>query len=96
MEDAASAAALARLKATRAPQVAAPEIDVRSMMGGLTRGSEINTFEIVRAFGQALKAQCHYFAAPIDAESPQSSRQLAHLYGINSCPRHTKCAKLSA
>jgi DNA-binding transcriptional regulator LsrR (DeoR family) len=50
----------------------APEIEVRSMMGGLTRGSEINTFEIVRAFAQVLKAQCHYFAAPIYAESPQS------------------------
>lgn len=49
-----------------------PQIDVRSMMGGLTRGSEINTFEIVRGFAQVLNAQCHYFAAPIYAESPQS------------------------
>lgn len=42
------------------------------MMGGLTRGSEINTFEIVRGFAQVLGAQCRYFAAPIYAESPQS------------------------
>ncbi|WP_454857193.1 sugar-binding transcriptional regulator [Rhizobium binxianense] len=49
-----------------------PQIEVRSMMGGLTHGSEINTFEIVRGFAQVLKAQCHYFAAPIYAESPQS------------------------
>jgi DNA-binding transcriptional regulator LsrR (DeoR family) len=49
-----------------------PGMELRSMMGGLTRGSEINTFEIVRAFAQVLKAQCHYFAAPIYAESPQS------------------------
>ncbi|WP_026621228.1 DNA-binding transcriptional regulator LsrR (DeoR family) (plasmid) [Ensifer sp. WSM1721] len=49
-----------------------PEIDVRSMMGGLTHGSEINTFEIVRGFAEVLKAQCHYFAAPIYAESPES------------------------
>ncbi|MEY9168595.1 DNA-binding transcriptional regulator LsrR (DeoR family) [Sinorhizobium fredii] len=49
-----------------------PQIDVRSMMGGLTHGSQINTFEIVRGFAQILKAQCHYFVAPIYAESPQS------------------------
>lgn len=49
-----------------------PRIEVRSMMGGLTRGSEINTFEIVRGFAQILQAQCYYFAAPIYAESPQS------------------------
>lgn len=49
-----------------------PEIKVRSMMGGLTHGSEINTFEIVRGFAQVLSAQCRYFAAPIYAESPES------------------------
>ncbi|MEZ2128576.1 MULTISPECIES: sugar-binding transcriptional regulator [unclassified Sinorhizobium] len=49
-----------------------PQMEVRSMMGGLTHGSEINTFEIVRSFAQVLKAQCLYFAAPIYAESPQS------------------------
>ncbi|BCH34442.1 transcriptional regulator [Mesorhizobium sp. L-8-10] len=49
-----------------------PAIDVCSMMGGLTRGSEINTFEIVRGFAQVLQAQCNYFAAPIYAESSQS------------------------
>jgi DNA-binding transcriptional regulator LsrR (DeoR family) len=49
-----------------------PQMEVRSMMGGLTRGSEINTFEIVRGFAQVLKARCYYFAAPIYAESPQS------------------------
>jgi DNA-binding transcriptional regulator LsrR (DeoR family) len=42
------------------------------MMGGLTRGSEINTFEVVRGFAQVLQAQCYYFAAPIYAESPKS------------------------
>jgi len=49
-----------------------PRIEVRSMMGGLTHGSEINTFEIVRGFAQVMQAQCFYFAAPIYAESPQS------------------------
>lgn len=53
-----------------------PRIDVRSMMGGLTHGSEINTFEIVRGFAEVLKAQCHYFVAPIYAETPQSREAL--------------------
>lgn len=49
-----------------------PDMEVRSMMGGLTRGSEINTFEIVHSFAQLLDAKCYYFAAPIYAESRQS------------------------
>jgi DNA-binding transcriptional regulator LsrR (DeoR family) len=49
-----------------------PGIAIRSMMGGLTRGLEINTFEIVRGFAEVLQAQCYYFAAPIYAESRQS------------------------
>jgi DNA-binding transcriptional regulator LsrR (DeoR family) len=52
--------------------VNAPEIKVRSMMGGLTRGSEINTFEIVRRFAKIMNAECHYLAAPIYADSPTS------------------------
>ncbi|WP_117192794.1 sugar-binding transcriptional regulator [Rhizobium terrae] len=54
------------------PSLNEPQIKVRSMMGGLTHGSEINTFEIVRGFAQVLNAQCRYFAAPIYAESPES------------------------
>lgn len=50
----------------------APDIKVRSLMGGLTRGSEINTFEIVRRFAQVLGAECHYLAAPIYADSAAS------------------------
>ncbi|MCX8998237.1 sugar-binding transcriptional regulator [Rhizobiaceae bacterium BDR2-2] len=49
-----------------------PETKVRSMMGGLTRGSEINTFEIVRRFAKVLGAECHYLAAPIYADSAAS------------------------
>ncbi|UHS63187.1 sugar-binding transcriptional regulator [Agrobacterium vaccinii] len=50
----------------------APDVKVRSMMGGLTRGSEINTFEIVRSFAKVMNAECHYLAAPIYADSPDS------------------------
>ncbi|NWJ27138.1 sugar-binding transcriptional regulator [Rhizobium sp. RM] len=52
--------------------VNAPDIKVRSMMGGLTRGSEINTFEIVRRFAKVLGAECHYLAAPIYVDSAGS------------------------
>ncbi|TCL71300.1 sugar-binding transcriptional regulator [Rhizobium sp. BK251] len=49
-----------------------PEMRIRSLMGGLTRGSEINTFEIVRSFAKVLNAKCHYFAAPIYAGSEEA------------------------
>lgn len=49
-----------------------PELRIRSLMGGLTRGSEINTFDIVRSFAQVLNAKCHYFAAPIYAGSEEA------------------------
>ncbi|MBB6489509.1 sugar-binding transcriptional regulator [Rhizobium lusitanum] len=48
------------------------DIKVHSMMGGLTRGSEVNTFEIVRRFAKRLNAECHYLAAPIYADDPAS------------------------
>ncbi|MBV2185559.1 MAG: sugar-binding transcriptional regulator [Rhizobium sp.] len=56
-----------------------PEMRIRSLMGGLTRGSEINTFEIVRSFATVLNAKCHYFAAPIYAGSEQAHDQIMAL-----------------
>jgi DNA-binding transcriptional regulator LsrR (DeoR family) len=49
-----------------------PELAVSSMMGGLTRGLELNTFEIASDLARRLNASCHYFAAPIYAGSPKS------------------------
>lgn len=49
-----------------------PDTEIHSMMGGLTHGSEINTFEIVRSFARVLNAQSRYFVAPIYAESATS------------------------
>lgn len=54
-----------------------PDLEVYSMMGGLTRGAEINTFDIVRSFAEVLDARCHYFAAPIYADSAASRDQIA-------------------
>jgi len=49
-----------------------PELCVNSMMGGLTRGLEINTFDIVSELARTLSSQCQYLAAPIYAGSPES------------------------
>ncbi len=49
-----------------------PELVVNSMMGGLTRGLEINTFEIASALAGRLDAQCTYLAAPVYATSAES------------------------
>lgn len=48
------------------------QMDVYSIMGGLTQGTEINTFEIVRGFAALLKARCHYLAAPIYMEDREA------------------------
>lgn len=48
------------------------DLTVTSMMGGLTYGIEINTFEIASRFARLWQAECHYLAAPIYAGTPQS------------------------
>ena len=49
-----------------------PELSINSMMGGLTYGSELNTFEIASEFARRVNAQCNYLAAPIYSGSPKS------------------------
>lgn len=53
-----------------------PQLRVNSIMGGLTRGLEINTFETVSALAARLGAQCSYLAAPLYAGSAESRRIL--------------------
>jgi DNA-binding transcriptional regulator LsrR (DeoR family) len=48
------------------------DLSINSMMGGLTRGSELNTFEIASEFARRVNAQCNYLAAPIYSGSPKS------------------------
>ncbi len=48
------------------------DLAVTSMMGGLTYGIEINTFETASRFARLWQAECHYLAAPIYAGTPQS------------------------
>jgi len=45
---------------------------ITSMMGGLSRGLELNTFEIAGELARRLHAQCSYLAAPIYAGSARS------------------------
>jgi DNA-binding transcriptional regulator LsrR (DeoR family) len=45
---------------------------ITSMMGGLSRGLELNTFEISGELARLLQAQCSYLAAPIYAGSARS------------------------
>ena len=49
-----------------------PELGINSMMGGLTHGLELNTFEIASEFARRINGQCNYLAAPIYAGSPKS------------------------
>jgi DNA-binding transcriptional regulator LsrR (DeoR family) len=49
-----------------------PELNVTSMMGGLTQGLELNTFEIAGELARRLQANCRYLAAPIYAASARS------------------------
>jgi lsr operon transcriptional repressor len=48
------------------------DIDVSSLMGGLTRGLEINTFETATALAARLGGRCSYLAAPLYAGSEKS------------------------
>ncbi|MBV2143615.1 sugar-binding transcriptional regulator [Falsochrobactrum sp. TDYN1] len=54
------------------PALKRPDICVNSVMGGLTHGIEINTFDIASDMARQLSAQCAYLAAPIYAGSPKS------------------------
>ncbi len=49
-----------------------PDLCVNSMMGGLTHGLELNTFETASSLANRLNAECQYLAAPIYAGSPKS------------------------
>jgi lsr operon transcriptional repressor len=49
-----------------------PKLMVASMMGGLTYGIELNTFETASDLASRVGAQCHYLAAPIYAGSAES------------------------
>ncbi|MBI0537239.1 winged helix-turn-helix transcriptional regulator [Roseomonas sp. KE2513] len=56
-----------------------PALWVTAMMGGLTQGLELNTFETAGELARRLNAQCSYLAAPIYAGSAASRDTLVAL-----------------
>lgn len=57
-------------------------ITVVSLLGGLGRGSEINTYETASRFAEALGAQCYYMAAPTYASTPELRDMLMEQAGV--------------
>ncbi len=54
------------------PPMVLPRLLVTSMMGGLTQGLDLNSFETAGDLARRLSAQCSYLAAPIYAGSSAS------------------------
>lgn len=57
-------------------------VTVVSLLGGLGRGSEINTYETASRFAEVLGAQCYYLAAPTYASTPQMRDMLLEQAGV--------------
>jgi lsr operon transcriptional repressor len=56
-----------------------PDLEIMSVMGGLTRGSDLNSFEITTRLADLLGAQHSYFTAPLYAGSAQSRETIMQL-----------------
>jgi DNA-binding transcriptional regulator LsrR (DeoR family) len=63
---------------------------VTALMGGLTRGSGTNTFEVATEFARVLGAECYYVAAPIYCPSPESRSTLLTHYGLAEVMRRAR------
>jgi DNA-binding transcriptional regulator LsrR (DeoR family) len=68
---------------------------VATLMGGLTRGSGTNTFEVSTEFARVLGAECYYIAAPIYFPSPESRATLLTHYGLAEALRRAKTANIA-
>lgn len=67
-----------------------PSSWVTSLMGGLTRGSGTNTFEVATEFARLLGAECYYVAAPIYCPSVESRSTLLTHYGLAEVMRRAR------
>jgi DNA-binding transcriptional regulator LsrR (DeoR family) len=63
---------------------------VATLMGGLTRGSGINTFEVATEFARLIGAECYYMAAPIYCPSTESRSTLLTHYGLAEVMRRAR------
>jgi len=68
---------------------------VATLMGGLTRGSGTNTFEVSTEFARVLGAECYYVAAPIYCPSPESRTTLLTHYGLAEAMRRARTADIA-
>ena len=57
---------------------------VVSLMGGLTHGSETNTFEVSTELAKTLGADCYYVTAPVYCPNPESREILLTHSGVNA------------
>lgn len=62
---------------------------VVAMMGGLTRGSGTNTFEVSTELARRIGAECYYMAAPIYCPSEDSRAVLLTHYGLAEVMRRS-------
>ncbi|NIA70181.1 sugar-binding transcriptional regulator [Pelagibius litoralis] len=56
-----------------------PDLEIVSMMGGMTKGSDINTFEVTTRLADLCSAQHSYFTAPLYTGSKESRDTLMGL-----------------
>jgi DNA-binding transcriptional regulator LsrR (DeoR family) len=68
---------------------------VAALMGGLTRGSGINTFEVATEFARTLGAECYYVAAPIYLPSAESRSALLTHYGLAEVMRRARGGQIA-
>jgi DNA-binding transcriptional regulator LsrR (DeoR family) len=63
---------------------------VTALMGGLTRGSGTNTFEVSTEFARMIGAECYYVAAPIYCPSVENRSTLLTHYGLAEVMRRAR------
>lgn len=68
---------------------------VATLMGGLTRGSGTNTFEVSTAFARAFGAECYYLTAPLYFPTAESLGVLTSHYGIADTLQQVRKADLA-
>lgn len=68
---------------------------VATLMGGLTRGSGTNTFEVATHFAKALGADCYYLAAPLYCPSVESRAMLFTHHGLADVMRRARTVDIA-
>ena len=83
----------ASIKRLRSRQL--KDSSVVSLMGGLTRGSDTNTFEVSTDLAKTLGADCYYVTAPIYCPSIESREILLTHSGVNEVMERARKSDLA-